>query len=349
VIGAGNDCFSGLQRLAQGIEHLGGEFRQFVEKQDTIVSQRHFPRPRPDAAADEGRHGGGMVRGAERARGRQFAVGKFAGDRGDHRHVEKFPGQKRRQDRGQAAGQHRLAGAGRPDHQEVVAPGGGDFQRPLGRFLALDLAHVATCMRVGANAGLRPRQHLGALEMVGDRDQAARRQYVHILAGPGRFRPGFVRAYQPLAEPVCAHCRRQRPGHRRNGAVKGQFAEDHVIRHLVRRDHAERRHQRQGDRKVEMTALLGQVRRGEVDGDALVRQGEAGRDQGRLDPLPAFAHRLVRQADNKKPGCARSDMDLDIDRNGFDAAKGDCGDATDHAEPPEIAGYRRIQPRSRTI
>lgn len=38
----------------------------------------------------------------------------------------------RRQNAGQAAGQHALAGAGRADEQQVVAAGGGDLQRPLG-------------------------------------------------------------------------------------------------------------------------------------------------------------------------------------------------------------------------
>ena len=38
--------------------------------------------------------------------------------------------------------EHRLAGAGRPDHEQVVAAGGGDFERPLGAFLALDVGEV---------------------------------------------------------------------------------------------------------------------------------------------------------------------------------------------------------------
>ena len=37
-----------------------------------------------------------------------------------------------RQDAGQSAGQHALAGAGRADEQQVVTAGGGDLQRPLG-------------------------------------------------------------------------------------------------------------------------------------------------------------------------------------------------------------------------
>src|SRR6202000_2893916 len=43
---------------------------------------------------------------------------------------------------GQALGEHRLARAWRADEQQVVAAGGGDLQRPLGAFLALDVAQV---------------------------------------------------------------------------------------------------------------------------------------------------------------------------------------------------------------
>jgi hypothetical protein len=39
---------------------------------------------------------------------------------------------KGRQNAGQSAGQHALAGAGRADEQQVVAASGGDLQRPLG-------------------------------------------------------------------------------------------------------------------------------------------------------------------------------------------------------------------------
>ena len=50
---------------------------------------------------------------------------------------------------GNALGQHRLAGAGRAEHQQVVRAGGGDHQRPLGHFLA---AHVGSSRRRSARA-----------------------------------------------------------------------------------------------------------------------------------------------------------------------------------------------------
>jgi hypothetical protein len=45
----------------------------------------------------------------------------------------------RRQDGWKPRRQHRFAGARRPDHEKIVAAGGGHFERALGAFLALDI------------------------------------------------------------------------------------------------------------------------------------------------------------------------------------------------------------------
>ena len=58
----------------------------------------------------------------------------------------------RRQDAGEALGEHRLAGTGRADHQDVVDAGGGDFERAFGHGLAAHVAEVRRrigCMRSG--------------------------------------------------------------------------------------------------------------------------------------------------------------------------------------------------------
>ena len=89
---------------------------------------------------------------AERPAIGQRAAGEHAGDRMDHRDFEQFARAKRRQDRGQALRQHRFAGAGRSAHQQIVAAGGGDFERALGAFLALDVAEVRLRAAGGAQA-----------------------------------------------------------------------------------------------------------------------------------------------------------------------------------------------------
>ena len=120
----------------------GCEFRQLVEKQHAVMGERNFARPRAQAAADQRRHAGRMMRRAERPLIGERAAFDLAGDRGDHRDFEQLGRRQRRQDGRQPRRQHRFAGAGRPDHQQIVAAGGGDFERALGAFLALDVGEI---------------------------------------------------------------------------------------------------------------------------------------------------------------------------------------------------------------
>ncbi len=133
VIGPRNRHLAGLQRLAQRIERLRRKLRKLVQEQHAMMGERHFARPRMQAAADQRRHAGGVMRRAERPPVGQRAAFDLAGDRGDHGHFEKLGRRQRRQDRGQPRRQHRFAGAGRADHQEIVAAGGGDFERAVWR------------------------------------------------------------------------------------------------------------------------------------------------------------------------------------------------------------------------
>jgi hypothetical protein len=137
MIGAYDRHFAGFQRLAQRIEHLGLEFRQLVEEKHAVMGERNLARPRMQAATDQGRHAGGMMRRPERPPVGQRAALDHAGDRLHHGDFEQLRRRQRRQDRRKPCGQYRLAGAGRPDHEKIVAAGGGHFERALGAFLAL--------------------------------------------------------------------------------------------------------------------------------------------------------------------------------------------------------------------
>ena len=60
----------------------------------------------------------------------------------DGRGFDRFLERQRRQDARQPPRQHRLAGAGRPDHQQVVAAGGGDFERAARKRLAVKIGEI---------------------------------------------------------------------------------------------------------------------------------------------------------------------------------------------------------------
>ena len=128
--------------LAQRLQGRPGEFRQLVEEEDAAVGERYFAGPCAQAAADEGGERGRVMRIAEGPVAHQPAACELARHRMDHGDLERRRGFQRRQQARQALGQHGLARTGRADHQQVVAAGRRDFERALGRFLALDVGEV---------------------------------------------------------------------------------------------------------------------------------------------------------------------------------------------------------------
>ena len=66
VVGAGDHDLAGLERLAQRIERLRLELGQLVEEQHAVMGERDLARPGVEAAADQRRHRGRVVRRAER-------------------------------------------------------------------------------------------------------------------------------------------------------------------------------------------------------------------------------------------------------------------------------------------
>jgi hypothetical protein len=87
---------AGFQRLAQRIERLRLEFREFVKEQHAVMGERDFAGPRMQAAADQSRHAGGVMRRAKRSPIGQCTAFDLAGDRGDHRNFQELGGSERR-------------------------------------------------------------------------------------------------------------------------------------------------------------------------------------------------------------------------------------------------------------
>src|SRR6266852_1503563 len=72
------------------------------------------------------------------------------------------------------------------DIKQVVAARRGDFERPLGALLALDVLQIEPGGARRRQLRLGRRQELGPLEMVDDREEARRRDDLN-LARPGRL------------------------------------------------------------------------------------------------------------------------------------------------------------------
>ncbi len=118
------------------------------------------------------------------------------------------------------------AGAGWSDHEEIVAAGGRDFERALGAFLTFDVGEIGHHARGLEDLRLRPRQHLRALEVVGELDERRSRDDLDVGTCPGRFGPARRGADQSLAAGVGANGGRQDACDRSDRAVEAEFAEN---------------------------------------------------------------------------------------------------------------------------
>ena len=298
------------------------------------MRHRDFAGPRAGPAPDHGGHAGGMVRRAERAPIGQRPALQRPGDRRNHRDFQKLRRRERRQQRGQAHGEHRLARPGRAGEQKIVTAGGGDLQGALGALLPLHIGKV----RQRAARSLKPRprtlQKLAPGEVIDELNERGGREHRHVRARPGSFRAAFLRADQTMAARIGADGGRQHAGNRGEPPVQRQFPNDGKAFEAVGTDGADRRHQPQSDRQVVMAALLGQVGRGEIDGDALGRQGEAGGDQRGAHPLLGLGHRLVGQPDQIERRQAGAHLHLHVDRAGLHPLERHRRHALDHAALP---------------
>jgi hypothetical protein len=112
-----------------------------------------------------------VVRVAKGAPAQQPTALERPGHRVDHRDLQCLVGLERRQQPGQARGQHRLARTRRADHQQVVAAGGGDLQGAFGGLLALDAGEIKRVRPRFFERRLGRCQDLRTLEVVDQRNQ----------------------------------------------------------------------------------------------------------------------------------------------------------------------------------
>ena len=332
-VGAGHHHLAGFQRAAQAIQGLGAEFRQFIQEQHAIVRQADLTGLGLEAAAGQRRHAGRMVRIAERAGAGQLALGDQPGHRMDHRGLKQlFRGQWRQEAR-QPGGHHRLARSGCADKSQVVPPGRGDLQGPLGVFLTLDLAQVRDTFGLAHGPDDWRREELGSPEVVHQRDQRRRGQDPR-LAGPGGLRSASLRTDQPQSHGAGRHGRGQGACDRRDPSVQRKLADRRPVIEHVGWDDVHAGHDRQRDRQVVVTALLGQVRGREIDDDPPARQRKAEAGKGGAHALAAFRDRLVAHADQVESHFATGELRLDIDAPRLHALERHCHHPRGHRSPP---------------
>src|SRR5690606_39504697 len=136
--GARDIHLAGFQWLAQCFQHTPVKLGQLIKKQHALVCQRNFPRTWPCTAADHGGGRGGVVWCPERAQ-EKLAVQARALQRMNRGHFQCLWFFHRRQQTGQATGEHALATAWRSAQQQRVSATGGNLQRASRLELAAHL------------------------------------------------------------------------------------------------------------------------------------------------------------------------------------------------------------------
>ena len=118
-IGTRNYDIARLYGLAQGFQNGAGKFGELVQKQHTVIGQRNLPRPRITATTHQSHTGGGVMRCAKGASAPLLDGKTVIADGGHCGGFQRLGFIHRRQDSGQATGEHGLAGSGRADHEQV--------------------------------------------------------------------------------------------------------------------------------------------------------------------------------------------------------------------------------------
>ena len=123
---------------------MTAELGHLVEEEHTVVRETDLTRTWMLTAADECHVRDRVMRRPERAFGQQPGAGwQEPGYGVDGRRLERLIERQRREDGGHSPGHHGLAGARWPDHQHVVAAGGGNLECPPRQRLTMDIREVA--------------------------------------------------------------------------------------------------------------------------------------------------------------------------------------------------------------
>ena len=179
-----------------------------------------------------------MVGRAEGPLGCELAVSD-AGRAVDLGDLERLLEARRRQDARQPPREHRLAGAGRADHQQVVAPRRGDLEGALGVLLTADVGKIRA---VGPRLGRIGNRRAGRLRRPAPveqiREPRERRDRAHLDSLHQRRlgRVGLRNEQAAVSRAAGAERGGQRAAHRAELAAQRQLTDQGAVLELLRRN-----------------------------------------------------------------------------------------------------------------
>ncbi len=213
---------------------------------------------------------------------------------------ERFFERERGEDGGHALGQHGFARSWRPDHQNVVTAGAGNFQRALRGVLAAHILEVDGEMlsflekRVAVHGSwFRISVRIHQLD---DIEQRAHRVHADIADHCGFVGIDFGNNQPRNFFAARLNSDGQRTANAANAAVKREFADKKVFREILLRQATVGAHDAQCHRQIKAGALFLDVGRREIDGDLGERDVVTAVLQGGANSITALAHGSVRKA-----------------------------------------------------
>ena len=313
-IDSGNVNDAVFERLAEHFEDGARKFRELVQKEDASMRERHFAGARYRAAADEARHGNRVMRASERPLGNNFFCFEKSGDAVNFRDFERFFARHGRENRRDAAREHRFPGAGRAAHDDIVRAGGRNFHRAFGDDLSLHVGEI----------DIAPRRFLLFAGDGGGEDGAAVQKFhdfgerLHAVDGDifakERFIGRFGRDENRIETgffPGEHHGKDARDG--ADFSLERKFADEksvpgRFLRHLIAGgENAD------GNRKIQPGAVFFEIGRRQIHRDFIRRKPISGIADGRAHAFFRFFDGRGGKPHDIKSGKLRIDVDLDGD------------------------------------
>jgi hypothetical protein len=332
-----------LEGLTKDLKDVAGEFGKLVEEEQTVVGERDFAGARDHAATDEAGVGDGVVWGSEGSVGNETLVAiEDAGNRvnlGGFQSLFKAQG---RQDGGEALGEHGLAGAGRPNHEDIVATGSGDFQSTLRYMLAANVAEVGLVFNGFVEEGSAvDDEGLGEDGAVGGGVEELayfeeRGDRIDVDAGDdgGLARVGSGNDEVVDTGGTGRDGDREHALNSTEGAVKAEFTYENEVRDVLDGEGAVRTKDADGDGEIEAGALFFEVGGSQINGDASGGKVEAGVLDGGTDAVTRFSNGRVGKSDGGKGfflGFDAGEVDLYVDDVRVDTVHGGATSFEEHA------------------
>lgn len=126
--------------LAQGFQNLAREFWKLIHEQNTVMREGHFARFCTAAAPNYCWHRRCVMRFAKRAYAGNTPFIKQARKRMDHGCLQRLHRAERWQKPRQTRSKHGFSRTGCSDQQDVMTPGGCDFERTFGALLSFNIS-----------------------------------------------------------------------------------------------------------------------------------------------------------------------------------------------------------------